>query len=308
MPSLPRIVSLLPSATEIVCALGAVDQLVGVSHECDFPDEVRGRPVLTGARIDSSASSREIDAAVREVVQNALSVYVVDDRALDALRPDVIVTQDLCEVCAVSLDDVRAAVAKLGDSGNVEIVSLRPTRLNDVFGDMERVAAAIDRVPEGQSLRQSMERRVEAIAVRAAEATVRPRVASLEWVDPLMLGATWMPELIDRAGGLAVGVEAGADAPTIDESALRELEPEVVVVKPCGFDLERAMVERDIVDQTVCAVLPESTRIYVTDGNAFFNRPGPRIVESVEIMAACIHPELFDDFMTKHDSVIRRLR
>lgn len=208
---------MLPSATEIVCALGATEQLVGISHECDFPQGIHDRPVLTSARIDSSLPSRDIDAAVRDVVHNALSVYVVDDQTLGTLEPDVV-------------------------------------------------------------------------------------------VDPLMLGGTWMPELIERAGGTSVGPEPGADAPTVTEAELRALEPEVVVVKPCGFDLDRALSERDILERTVLGVLPESTRVYVTDGNAFFNRPGPRVVESTEIIAACTHPELFADFMTKHDAVIRRLR
>ena len=301
----PRIVSLLPSATEIVCALGAGDELVGISHECDFPASVGGRPVLTRSRVDLHASSRAIDAAVRAVMTGALSIYTVDDAQLGALAPDVILTQDLCEVCAVSLDDVRAAVARLSQKDDIRIVSLRPTRLADVLGDVERVAAAIGREADGRRVRADLTARIEAIAARARQLPSRPRVVSLEWIDPLMLGGTWMPELIELAGGIAVGAAAGKPAPTIDVLQLRELRPDVVVIKPCGFGLERTMQERDVLERSVAGVLRGSgARLLVTDGNAFFNRPGPRLVESLEIMAACVHPEAFADLADKHRSVL----
>jgi iron complex transport system substrate-binding protein len=301
-----RIVSLLPSATELVCALGASEQVVGISHECDFPEDVRGRPVLTRARIDASGSSRAIDEAVRAVVQDALSIYAVDEARLAELAPDVIVTQDLCEVCAVSLDDVRAAVARIAHREAVRIVSLRPTRLDDILGDVERVAEGIDRPREGTALRQALLQRIAAIAARRIDA-VRPRVLSLEWIDPLMIGGTWMPELIELAGGCALGAKAGEPAPTIQPGVLRELRPDVVLVKPCGFTLERALGERDVIERSVLPMLGKKARVYVTDGNAFFNRPGPRIVESLEIMAACVHPERFVDFAAKHAAVIERI-
>jgi iron complex transport system substrate-binding protein len=304
MTSHLRIVSLLPSATEMVCALGAGDRLVGISHECDFPEDVRRRPVLTRSRIDAGASSRAIDAAVREVIRGALSIYAVDEQRLAELAPDVIVTQDLCEVCAVSLDDVRAAVARLAHREHVAIVSLRPVRLDDVLGDVERVAAGIGLPARGAEVRATLAARIADIAARAARATSRPRVVSLEWIEPIMLGGTWMPELIELAGGLAVGARAGEPAPTVDAAALRALAPEVVMVKPCGFTLERALAERELIERAVAGL---GARVYVTDGNQFFNRPGPRLVESLEIMAACVHPELFDDLARIHAAVIKRL-
>jgi iron complex transport system substrate-binding protein len=303
-----RIVSLLPSATEIVCALGAERELVGISHECDFPSAVAGRPVLTNARIDASGSSCAIDAAVRAVVHDALSIYVVDAAMLAMLEPDVIVTQDLCEVCAVSLDDVRTAVARLARRDRVHIVSLKPTRLDDMFGDVLRVAEAIGRTDEGVYLQSALRERLRAIAERAEPSTTRPRVVSLEWIDPLMIGGTWMPELVSYAGGEAVGAVAGEPAPTVSTERLASLRPDVIVVKPCGFSLDRAMAERDIIQRSVLDVTPRETRVYVTDGNAFFNRPGPRLIESLEIMAACVHPARFEDLEKKHRSVIRRLR
>jgi len=299
-----RIVSLLPSATEIACILGCADQLVGVSHECDFPSEVRGRPVLTRSRIDVSGSSRSIDAGVREVIRGALSIYEIDDALLGSLSPDIVLTQDLCEVCAVSLDDVRAAVARLAHRTTVEIVSLRPTRLEHVLSDIERVAAALDLRDRGARVRGELQARIDAIAARARTAHARPRVVTLEWIDPMMIGGTWMPELVELAGGVAIGAHAGEPAPTIDRALLRELAPDVVVIKPCGFTLERTLVERDVIAANVLEAVPRTTRVLLTDGNAFFNRPGPRLVESLEIMAACVHPELFGDFAVKHKDVI----
>ena len=305
MPA-PRVVSLLPSATEIVCALGAAGELVGISHECDFPPSIRDRPVLTRSRIAAAgASSKAIDTAVRALVHDALSLYAVDEEKLARAAPDVIVTQDLCEVCAVSLEDVKSAVARLAHRQDIDIVSLRPTHLGDVLDDVERVAAALDRAAEGRTLRHALEARIAAIARRAAAAPSRPRVVSVEWIDPLMLGGTWMPELIELAGGIAVGAEAGRPAPTVAPSEAARLSPDVVIVKPCGFDVERALAERESIERAFLA--GARPKIYVTDGNAFFNRPGPRLVESLEIMAACVHPALFPDFASKHADAIRML-
>jgi iron complex transport system substrate-binding protein len=302
-----RIVSLLPSATEIVCAVGAADELVGISHECDFPTSIRDRPALTRARVPTEGSSGAIDAAVRAVVRDALSVYTVDEERLATLAPDVVVTQDLCEVCAVSLDDVRSAVARLAHRDAVTIVSLRPTRLRDVFDDVERVAAAVGRAAQGRTVRAELQRRLDAIAARAAALPTRPRVVSLEWIDPLMLGGTWMPELIELAGGVPTGVAAGAPAKTVSAAELKALAPEVILVKPCGFSLERALRERGAIEAALAPLLAAGARAYASDGNAYFNRPGPRLVESLEILAACVHPEGFADLADKHKGAIRPL-
>jgi iron complex transport system substrate-binding protein len=297
-----RIVSLLPSATEIVCAVGAEGELVGVSHECDFPEPVRRLPVLTSARIDAHGTSGAIDAAVRAVIRGALSIYAVDERMLGELAPDVIVTQDLCEVCAVSLDDVRAAVARLAHRESVAILSLRPTRLADVWADIETVATALGRGPRGADVRATIESRARDIERRARRAAARPRVVTIEWLEPIMLGGTWMPELIELAGGMTVGASAGAPAPTVTPAELATLAPDVVLVKPCGFSVERTLQERPLVDAIARAV--PRARVLVSDGNAFFNRPGPRLLESLEILAACVHPEVFADFAGKHAAVV----
>ena len=302
-----NIVSLLPSATEIVCALGAQAQLVGVSHECDFPESVRNYPVLTSARIPPGGSTRSISTAVQSIVEDALSIFAVDERGLADQQPDVIITQDLCEVCAVSLDDVRSAVEQLAHQKDVQIVSLSPMSLGDVLDDIERVANAIGHPERGKALRDQLQNRMDRIARRASAAASRPRVATIEWLEPMMLGGTWMPELVELAGGEAVGAEAGKFAPTIEPDDLTALRPDVVLIKPCGFTLEQAMSEADLIKRTITNKVSPDARVYVTDGNAFFNRPGPRLVESLEIVAACTHPDLFQDFARTHERSIVQL-
>jgi iron complex transport system substrate-binding protein len=284
-----RIVSLLPSATEHVCALGGRGDLVGVSHECDFPAEVVGLPILTRCRTSLGKDSLAIDRSVRNMLEKAAAVYDVDVDALRAARPDVIVTQDLCDVCAVSYDDVCAAARTLGNP-DVRIVNLHPTRLADISADLRKVGAAIGRDAEGAVA--LMEARMERVRGRAFLLD-RPRVLTIEWLEPVMIGGTWMPELVTMAGGAPLVTQAGDHAPTLSDAALRELDPEVVLLKPCGFDVSRTMAERDRV-HGLRAIFPRA-RVYVADGSAYFNRPGPRIADSLEILASAIHPEVFGE-------------
>ena len=297
-----RIASLLPSATEIVCALGARAELVGRSHECDFPLGLEDVAVLTSARVGPLPSSKAIDASVRSVLRDALAIYDIDVEGLRAARADVIVTQDLCDVCAVSLHDVRAAVARLARQ-DVAIVNLHPMRLEDIWGDIARTAEAIGRAAAGARVVAELRARVADIARRAAMARARPRVVTIEWIAPVMVGGMWMPEVIALAGGEALVTRPGQHAPTLDRDALAALDPEVVLVKPCGFPLQRTVEELDVLREA----LPPAwrARVYLADGNAFFNRPGPRIVESLEILAVCVHPELFEDFAAKHVASFR---
>jgi iron complex transport system substrate-binding protein len=304
-----RIASLLPSATEIVCALGAEAELVGVSHECDFPPSVASRPVLTRARLGPVRSSREIDAEVRSILQDALAVYEVEIDRLREARADVIVTQDLCDVCAVSLADVRAAVARLGVDG-VRIVNLHPTRLGDIWDDIERVATALDRASEGASVVATLRARADQVRARAELDPTRPRVLAIEWLDPIMIGGMWMPELIALAGGTPMVTGAGEHAPTLSLDALRALDPDVLLIKPCGFRLERTLAEVGLLrtnlpwEEWSCV---HEGRVFVADGNSYFNRPGPRIVESLEILAGCVHPAAFADLRCKHEGPVVRL-
>lgn len=303
-----RIVSLLPSATEIVCALGGRDELVGRSHECDYPRGLDDVPVLTSARIGPLPTSKGIDAAVRDVLRDALAIYEIDLDGLRLARPDVIVTQDLCDVCAVSFNDVRAAVARLTRQ-SVAIVSLTPRKLDDIWADIRRVGDATGRGEVGKSLVGYLKGRMAGIAPRVTAISNRPTVLSIEWIDPVMVGGMWMPELINMAGGTPLFTEPAQHAPTLTGEQLAGLDPDVVVVKPCGFPLERTLKElsvlRDVLPWDSWRAAAEG-RVYVADGNAFFNRPGPRIVESLEIMAACVHPEEFVDLAAKHrESVVR---
>ena len=303
-----RVASLLPAATEIVCALGAEADLVGISHECDFPETVRRLPALTRARVRPVGASRDIDREIRLVLQDALAVYEIELARLEAARPDVIVTQDLCDVCAVSFSDVCAATAALVHQ-EIRIVNLHPTRFDDIWADIARVADALGRTAEGAAVVRGLQARASAITTRSSGRGERPRVVAVEWLDPVMLGGMWMPELIERGGGIPLVTRPGDHAPTLTRDALQGLAPDVVLIKPCGFPLGRTLEELPLLR----ASLPwkswravQAGRVYIADGNAYFNRPGPRIVESLEILAACLHPEAFHDFRSKHrDAVVR---
>ena len=306
-----RVASLLPSATEMVCALGMRDALVGVSHECDFPQDVVGLPVLTRSKVALAGRSGEIDRDVRAVLADALAVYDVLVEELERVRPDVIVTQDLCDVCAVSFADVERAVRRL-TRPDVRIVNLHPTRLDDVLQDVRRVGEALDRTQAADGLVASLGARLDELAARAALLPTRPHVLTIEWIDPVMIGGTWMPELVAIAGGTALVTRPGDHAPTLDESALAGLDPapDVVLVKPCGFPLARTFREADAL-RALLAAMPwpavHEGRVFVADGNAYFNRPGPRLVESLEILAAAVHPTEFEDLARRHAGALRRV-
>ena len=287
-----RIVSLLPSATEIVCALGYGDQLVGRSHECDHPPSVTDLPICSRARIRTDTSSGEIDQSVKAIVAKGLSVYEIDEDTLRSLAPDFIVTQTQCEVCAVSERDVEQAVRDwLGGQG--EIISLNPNRLEDVWTDILRVATALGGRRNGEDVVATLRGRMAAIQARVAEHEFKPRVAVIEWIEPLMAAGNWMPELVEMAGGENLFGKAAEHSPWLAVDALRASDPDVVVVAPCGFDLERTRTEMPALTgrpewNALSAV--GKGQVYLTDGHHFFNRPGPRLVESLEILAELLHP------------------
>jgi len=288
-----RVVSLIASATEIVCALGARDRLVGRSHECDFPEDVTLLPVLTSPKFPVNGSSYEIDQRVKAILQEGLSVYRVDAEKLKALRPHVIVTQDHCEACAVSLKDVELALCDWSGSA-AKIVSLRPDGLADIWQDIRQVARALGRESKGESVVAELRARMQAIAEVSATARYRPRVASIEWIDPLMAGGNWMPELVEMAGGIDVFGEAGQHSPTLAWDELRRADPDVIFVSPCGFDAPTTLREMSSLVgrpgwEDLRAV--RQRRVAIADGNQYFHRPGPRLVESLEILARILHPE-----------------
>ena len=287
-----RIISLLPSSTEIVCALGLRESLVGVSHECDYPSDVVGLPILTEPKLDPRGTSSDIDTRVRQIVQEGLSVYRMKTDALQELNPDVIVTQDQCEVCAVSLPDVEDAV-RCFLTPEVTLVSLKPQQLSDIWTDIRNVAAATGQEKTANTLIQSLKERLWKVEQKTRHLS-RLRVTCLEWLDPLMAAGNWIPELMDIAGGEYGLVDAGAHTPTITWDALVAYQPEVIVITPCGFKIPQSQTDLPILTahpqwQSLPAV--QNNRVYVADGNAYYNRPGPRIAESTEILAEMLHPE-----------------
>ncbi len=290
-----RVASLIPSATEIVASLGFGSTLVARSHSCDYPAWVGALPALTSPKLNVEAPSAEIDTQVRRLVRDGLSVYRVDEEQLRELAPDLIVTQDQCEVCAASLADVEAAVSCWLDR-RPELVSLHPSSLRDVLGDVVRVATALGSPARGAKLKDRLERAIDRIAVRAEHSGFRPRVACLEWLEPLMFAGNWIPELVERAGAENLFGEAGRHSAYLDWSALLRADPDVVVLMPCGFDQDRTRTERSALEThaewwELRAV--REGRVFCTDGHQYFNRPGPRLVTSLQILAEILHPEVF---------------
>jgi len=292
---MPRVVSLIPSATEWVCALGAQDDLVGRSHECDYPQSVTTLPVCTSAKFDPQGSSRDIDDHVKNLLRDAVSVYRVDVKQLQDLHPDCILTQAQCEVCSVSLSDVEQMV---GDwiGTRPSIVSLSPNQLHEVWDDIARVAEALGRKEEGEALLFNLRNRVEAISAHTRQIVDRPTVGCIEWLDPLMASANWMPELIDHAGGQNVFGHAGEHAPWLTWDSVQQEDPDILLLLPCGFSIPRTREEIHLLTgqpgwNGLKAV--QQGRVYLTDGNQYFNRPGPRLVEAVEILAEIFHSTMF---------------
>ena len=292
---MPRVVSLIASATEIVCALGCEEWLVGRSHECDYPPSVSRFPICTEALIDPSRPSGEIDRQVKTVLRQALSVYRVHTDVLQELQPDVIITQAQCEVCAVSLKDVEQALAAWLVS-RPHLVSLEPNDLADIWADIHHVAEALGVLERGVTLVAHLQDRIAAIADQARTIPKRPTVACVEWIDPLMAAGNWVPELVELAGGINLFGEAGKHSPWMTWPELVARNPDVIIVMPCGFDIARSRVDMPALTHhpewsTLRAV--QTGRVYLTDGNQYFNRPGPRLVESLEVLAELLHPTAF---------------
>ena len=289
-----RIVSLLPSATEIVCSLGLGDQLVAVTHECDYPPFVRGLPKATRTLIPKDAPSGEIDRLVREKLTGQRALYTLDLERLEALRPDLIVTQALCDVCAVAAEEVQDASCRL--PGRPPVVNLEPETLDEVYGAIRLVAQAAGIAAKGEETVRSLEARVTAVAERSASLERRPRVALLEWLDPPFSCGHWSPQLVRLAGGEETLGPEGRKSRTLTWDEVAAAEPEVVFVACCGFDVERTLVDTDALrNAPEWRALPavRTGRVYVVDGSQYFSRPGPRLVDSLEILAHALHPDLY---------------
>lgn len=291
---MPRIVSLIASATEIVCALGFEKDLVGRSHECDYPESVVHLPALSQPAFAVAGRGVEIDRNVKDRLRAGLSIYQIDEDRLQALQPDVIVTQSQCAVCAVSEKDVQNALCSWVSS-RPRVVNLEPNALGDIWSDIQRVAEALGVPERGRTLVGELQARMATIAAKARPLP-RKRVACIEWIEPLMAAGNWVPELVEMAGGVNLFGTAGKHSPWMTFEQLGERDPDVIIVMPCGFDLTRTRQE-----MPVLAGRPEwaglravrERQVFLTDGNQYFNRPGPRVAESLEILTEVFHPDVF---------------
>lgn len=286
-----RVVSLLPSTTEIVHALGRGDTLVGRSHECDHPVGVETLPIVTEPKFPVDGDSATIDRQVRTILEQALSVYRVHAEVLRVADPDVVLTQSQCEVCAVSSEEVRDAVRTHLDA-NVEVVELEPNALSDVLDDVRKVARALQVEERGERLVAAMRGRIDAVR-QAVAGRPRRRVLTIEWIDPPMAAGNWMPELLDAAGADELFGVAGHHSPWLDVDAVAAADPDAVLVLPCGFDLERTRIEapglRKLPGWDDLRAVRDG-EVFLLDGHRYFNRPGPRLAESTEILAEVLHP------------------
>jgi iron complex transport system substrate-binding protein len=288
-----RIVSLLPSATEIICQLGLEGELVGVTHECDYPPSVQTLPKVTRTLIPSTASSREIDTLVRERLQTKKALYSLDLPTLAELEPDLIVTQALCDVCAVAEAEVRSAACSLPSKPRV--INLEPTCLDDVYECLRMVGDAIGCMERAAEQIARLKSRVAAVSARSELISHRPRVVVLEWIDPPFSSGHWSPELVRLAGGEEVVGVAGERSRSIEWQQIVAAAPDVMLIACCGFDVERTLVDLPILcSNPGWCDLPcvRSERVYVVDGSAYFSRPGPRLVDSLEILAHAIEPAI----------------
>jgi len=278
-------VTLLPAATEIVAALGAGGSLVGVSHECDYPEWVSGLPRLTTTPVDQSAPAARIDQEVRRLRADGRPVIGVDAGALRRLAPDLIVTQGLCEVCAVADGEVHRLAGLLDPPP--EIISLTATNLAGIWADIRRIGDALDLAAEAEKLVDSLEDRLARLASQVRPA-IPPRVVCIEWLEPLYLAGHWVPELVQAAGACGAGAEPGAHSTVRDWSEIAALEPEIVLVMLCGFGVDRAARDLDSLMNPAAADLLDTVPVWVLDGNAYTSRPGPRVVEGAERIRAAL--------------------
>jgi len=289
-----RIVSLLPAATEILCALDRASLLVGRSHACDYPDEILDRPACTRPRLNPTASSADIQAEVSNQLKAGKALYELDVPLLTRLRPDLIITQGQCNVCAVDVADVERAAANL--SPRPQVLSLAPRHLRDLWDNITSVGAALGDPESGRTLNKALKNRMANLILGTAAMKKRPTVACIEWLDPLMAAGNWVPEMVELAGGQPVVGKAGEHSPWMTWPELVQVDPDVIVLIPCGFDLERTTSDSQhlgSIPEWVKLRAVQGGMVFAADGSQHFNRPGPRLVDSLEILAQIIHPGVF---------------
>ena len=291
----PRIISLLPAATEIICALGLEYRLVGRSHECDYPPGISNLPICSSAKFLPGSDSAQIDRQVKEILSESLSIYTLDRDLIKSLAPDVIITQAQCEVCAVSLKDVELALSDLLDK-KCQIISLQPNGLDDVYRDIRMIAGKLSVENAAEELLELSDERINIIRHKLKFITEKPTVACIEWLSPLMIAGNWTPEIVEIGGGLPVLTEAGKHSSYITFQDIIIADPDIILIMPCGFSIQRTLQEIGLMLDTpgwadLKAV--KTHRVYLADGNQYFNRSGPRMTDSIEIMAEIINPKQF---------------
>ena len=293
-----KIVTLIPSATEIVAFLGQKNSIIGRSHECDYPHGLNHVAKLTSPKINVDGTSLEIDKQINTILENSLSVYKVDVPKLKELNPDYIITQAHCEVCAVSFSEVQNIVSN-NLNKNTKIISLQPNTLNDVFNDIKKVAIELNIENEkNKKLIKNLDIRLKKIKETTSKQKIKPKVACIEWIDPLMIAGNWIPEMVEIAGGKNILGKSGNDSHWIKFKEIINQNPEIIIFLPCGFNIEKTKKEvKNLLNQnsewqSLKAV--KNKKLFVADGNQFFNRPGPRLIESLEIFAEIINPNLFN--------------
>jgi len=306
--SVIRIVSFLPSATEIVYALGIGDQLHGVTHECDYPPQALDKPTIIRGLVETQdLSSGEIDEAVRESSASGALLYQIDHEALKNIQPDIVLTQGLCDVCAVPTGQAMEAIEDLVEKP--QVLSLHPHSLDGLFDDILAIGEVVGVTDRSEQLVESLKSRRSRIVSRASMAAVKPTVVCLEWLDPLMVGGHWVPEMVELAGGVNSFGERGQESYGIEWEQLMEAQPDCVVAMPCGFNVRRGISEIQLLtDNTGWGTLPAAKyeRLFVVDGGAYFSRSGPRLLEGLEILAEILHPELFAGFVP--EASVSRIR
>lgn len=303
-----KIVSLLPSATDIVCRLGLEEKLVGRSHSCDFPPSVKQLPALTSTRVNPHLPSSEIHQSVENILKEAVTVYQLDEEKLKELAPDFIITQNLCDVCAVSYGQVENA-CKQAFGEQVQLISLQPATLEGVWETVREVARALGAMPACETFLNEVAARTEAIQQKVSGLEKR-RVLTIEWIDPVYAGGLWMADMVDVCGGTALFSKSGEKALTLTKEQLGSIDPEAVVVKPCGFKLDQLINEIGLLKEQVPWenwTAAKERRFFFVDGNRYFNRPGPFLLESLEILAWCTHPEAFTEFESRYSEDCIRL-
>ena len=290
-----KVLSLLSSTTEIIYALGCGDRLVGRSHECDYPDAVSKLPICTFPKFNVEGTSREVDDEVKSLVQSALSIYQINEKLLKELKPDIIFTQSQCEVCAVSVSDVENALRKITGLSS-RVFSVEPNSIDDIFNDILTIAEILNVRKRGKKLIDLIKAKIDNTE-KIVYQKPNPSIAAIEWIDPLMAAGNWVPQLIKVAGGKNLFGEAGKHSPWMNYDDLVDEDPEIIIIMPCGYDIKKSLIEIKTLESkkgwdSLKAV--RNRNVYITDGNQYFNRPGPRIIDSLDILLEIIHPDLFE--------------